>query len=89
MKCQKQSSECSVKDILKIFAKFTRKHLCWSLLIRDYRDSCTGVSCEFCKNLTLQNISEVLLLKRYMISLLKIILSNLRVNSSISHSHKS
>ena len=44
MKCQKQSSECSVKDILKIFAKLTRKHLCRSLfLIRDYRDSSAGV----------------------------------------------
>ena len=32
------------KGILEIFAKFTRKHLCWSLsLISGYRDSSAGV----------------------------------------------
>ena len=45
---------------MKIFAKFTGKHLCWNIfLIWDYRDSSTGgFFCEFCKIFNNTNFAE-------------------------------
>ena len=61
------------KDVLKNFAKFTEKHLCWSFFIikpqgsGPQKETPTQVySCEFCEKLKiscLQNTSMQLLLK--------------------------
>ena len=72
---------CSLKKaILKHFAIFTGKHLCWGLFLirlqvfRPSKDSNTGISCGYCKILRLpilKNISEWLLLHCFNGSLLQ------------------
>ena len=48
------------KGILKIFAKFTRKHLCWTLFLTcDYRDSSTGVFLCIFKNFFVEHLGTV------------------------------
>ena len=76
------------KGVLKNFAKLTRKHLCWSLfLIWDYRDSSTGVFLwilrNFYKHLFCRTSRNSCFWNVNIISILKIILSNLRGNNSI------
>ena len=54
------SQMVSLKSVLKVFIKFTGKHLCRSHFFQKIADgrlvkllkrcSCTGIFCEFCKN---------------------------------------
>ena len=71
-----------LKGVLKNLAKFTGKHLCWSLiLIWDYRDSSAGVFLwilqKYYEHLFCRTCWNGCFWSVYIISFLKIILSNL------------